>query len=373
MIKQNQAVNRLQELFTLQGQSPWLDNLRRDWLTNGELQSWVDRGIRGVTSNPSIFQKAIEGSADYDQQFFALMADGLSVEDAYWELVTTDINGALDALQELYVTSHGKDGFVSVEVDPSLAHDTKATTAAALDLSNKINRPNLMVKIPGTEAGLPAIQTVTGLGKSVNVTLIFSVARYQNVAEAYISGLEDALDNGATSLENISSVASFFISRTDTEIDARLSAINSPDALSLRGYAAVSQAKVAYSKFQAAFSGSRWEKLASFGANVQRPLWASTSAKNPSYSPTLYVDELIGPDSVNTMPDSTIKDFLKVGSVARTVDVSVEDAKDKLDRLQTMGIDLDDVAQKLEIEGVASFTKAFHDLLTSLEAKAKNQ
>lgn len=373
MVKQNHDDNRLQELFTLQGQSPWLDNLRRDWLTNGELQSWVNRGIRGVTSNPSIFQKAIEGSDDYDQQFFALMADGLSVEDAYWELVTTDINGALDALQELYVTSHGKDGFVSVEVDPSLAHDTNATSAAALDLSNKINRPNLMVKIPGTEAGLPAIQKMIGLGKSVNVTLIFSVNRYQNVVEAYISGLEDAVANGATSLENISSVASFFVSRTDTEIDARLSAINSPDSLSLRGYAAVSQAKVAYSKFQAAFSGPRWEKLASLGANVQRPLWASTSVKNPSYSPTLYVDELIGPDSVNTMPDNTIKDFLKVGSVARTVDVSVEDAQYNLDRIQTMGIDLDDVAQKLEIEGVASFTKAFHDLLTSLEAKAKDQ
>jgi transaldolase len=212
---------------------------------------------------------------------------------------------------------------------------------------------------------------MTSLGKSVNVTLIFSVARYQDVVEAYISGLEDALDNGK-SLENISSVASFFISRTDTEIDARLSAISSQDALSLRGYAAVSQAKVAYSKFQAAFSGPRWEKLASFGANVQRPLWASTSTKNPSYSPTLYVDELIGPDSVNTMPDNTIEDFLKAGSVARTVDVSVEDAIEKLDRLQTMGIDLDDVAQRLEIEGVASFTKAFHDLLTSLEAKAKN-
>lgn len=372
MVKQNQDDNRLQELFTLQGQSPWLDNLRRDWLTNGELQSWIDKGIRGVTSNPSIFQKAIEGSNDYDQQFFALMADGFSVKDAYWELVTTDINGALDVLQDLYVTSHGKDGFVSVEVDPSLAHDTKATTTAALDLSNKIDRPNLMVKIPGTEAGLPSIRKMTSLGKSVNVTLIFSVARYQDVLEAYISGLEDALDNGEISLENISSVASFFISRTDTEIDARLSAINSQDALSLRGCAAVSQAKVAYSKFQAAFSGSRWEKLASFGANVQRPLWASTSTKNPSYSPTLYVDELIGPDSVNTMPDNTIEDFLKAGSVARTVDVSVEDAMEKLDRLQTMGIDLDDVAQRLEIEGVASFTKAFHDLLTSLEAKAKN-
>jgi transaldolase len=371
MVKQNQDDNRLQELFTLQGQSPWLDNLRRDWLTNGELQSWIDRGIRGVTSNPSIFQKAIEGSNDYDQQFFALIADGFSVKDAYWELVTTDINGALDVLQDLYVTSHGKDGFVSVEVDPSLAHDTKATTTAALDLSNKIDRPNLMVKIPGTEAGLPSIRKMTSLGKSVNVTLIFSVARYQDVVEAYISGLEDALDNGK-SLENISSVASFFISRTDTEIDARLSAISSQDALSLRGYAAVSQAKVAYSKFQAAFSGPRWEKLASFGANVQRPLWASTSTKNPSYSPTLYVDELIGPDSVNTMPDNTIEDFLKAGSVARTVDVSVEDAIEKLDRLQTMGIDLDDVAQRLEIEGVASFTKAFHDLLTSLEAKAKN-
>ena len=371
MVKQNQDDNRLQELFTLQGQSPWLDNLRRDWLTNGELQSWIDKGIRGVTSNPSIFQKAIEGSNDYDQQFFALMADGFSVKDAYWELVTTDINGALDVLQDLYVTSHGKDGFVSVEVDPSLAHDTKATTTAALDLSNKIDRPNLMVKIPGTEAGLPSIRKMTSLGKSVNVTLIFSVARYQDVVEAYISGLEDALDNGK-SLENISSVASFFISRTDTEIDARLSAINSQDALSLRGCAAVSQAKVAYSKFQAAFSGPRWEKLASFGANVQRPLWASTSTKNPSYSPTLYVDELIGPDSVNTMPDNTIEDFLKAGSVARTVDVSVEDAIEKLDRLQTMGIDLDDVAQRLEIEGVASFTKAFHDLLTSLEAKAKN-
>ena len=355
MVKQNQDDNRLQELFTLQGQSPLLDNLRRDWLTNGELQSWIDRGIRGVTSNPSIFQKAIEGSNDYDQQFFALIADGFSVKDAYWELVTTDINGALDVLQDLYVTSHGKDGFVSVEVDPSLAHDTKATTTAALDLSNKIDRPNLMVKIPGTEAGLPSIRKMTSLGKSVNVTLIFSVARYQDVVEAYISGLEDALDNGK-SLENISSVASFFISRIDTAADNLLTS----DANCYHKIA-TSNAYNAYKYFI--------EQKSLMSDNFQKLLWASTSVKSKDLSPEYYCINLPMLDTVNTLPPETINHLLtsKDIDLNNSLNINEEFEKNLLDSKQYFN--LNDLTDDLLINGIKLFQESYISVLEKIEEK----
>ncbi len=362
--------NRLTELYADQGQSPWLDNLRRGWITSGELDRWVENGIRGLTSNPAIFQKAIDGSADYDDQFGALVREGTPVEGAYWRLVTSDIEGALGALRPVYEASEGRDGFVSVEVDPSLARDTGGTTTAARELHVLIDAPNLMVKIPGTAEGLPSIRRMIGEGRSINVTLIFSVPRYREVMEAYIGGLEDFVAAGATDLSRVASVASFFISRTDTEVDRRLGDIGSPAALALQGKVAVAQGQVAYAVFRETFSGPRWEALAALGARVQRPLWASTSTKNPSYRDTLYVDELIGPDTVNTMPDATIDAFLERGTVARTIDADPAAAQAVLDEVSALGVDLDDVADVLEQEGVASFVKSFDELLASLQAKA---
>ncbi len=370
MTVNNNSNNRLSSLFDDQGQSPWLDNLRRGWITSGELDQWVATGIRGLTSNPAIFQKAIEGSADYDKQFGQLIADGVSVDEAYWDLVTSDIRGALQALRPVYDASDGRDGFVSVEVDPTLARDSDETTAAARALHDRLDAPNLMVKIPGTREGLPSIRTMISEGKSINVTLIFSVSRYEEVIAAYIAGLEDALAAGHDDLSRVASVASFFISRTDTEVDRRLEEIGTDVALSLRGRTAVAQAQIAYQTFQEAFDGPRWQVLADKGAQLQRPLWASTSTKNPSYSETLYVDELIGPNTVNTMPDNTIDAFMKKGTVARTVDAKPGEAQEVLAAVSALGIDLDDVAAVLEQEGVASFVKSFDELITSLSAKA---
>ena len=327
-------------------------------------------GIRGLTSNPAIFQKAIEGSEDYDEQFRQLITGGTSVNDAYWDLVTSDIRGALRALRPVYEASLGTDGFVSVEVDPALARDSDQTATAARALHDRLNAPNLMVKIPGTREGLPAVRTMIGEARSINVTLIFSVQRYSEVMEAYISGLEDAVEDGCDDLSKIASVASFFISRTDTEIDRRLEEIGSEEALSLRGRTAVAQAQIAYRTFISVFAGPRWQALTDKGAQLQRPLWASTSTKNPDYSETLYVDELIGPNTVNTMPDNTIAAFTENGTVARTVDSDFAQSQAVLDAVTGLGIDLDDVAAVLEQEGVASFVKSFDELIASLSTKA---
>ncbi|MBC8364500.1 MAG: transaldolase [Actinobacteria bacterium] len=359
-------MSRLRELFDQQGQSPWLDNLRRGWITSGELQALIDRGVRGITSNPSIFQKAMTGTDDYDEQLGSLSGAGHSIEDSYWDLVTRDIVDALDLLRPVHEASGGLDGFVSVEVDPSLAADTAGTEDAARHLRNVIGRPNLFVKIPATAEGIPAIRTMVSEGCSVNVTLIFSLDRYQEVMEAYIGGLEDHEGD----LSGISSVASFFISRTDTEIDRRLEAIGTPEALDLRGLAAVAQGQVAYDLFRRAFSGHRWEALAARGARVQRPLWASTSTKNPSYPDTLYVDALIGPDTVNTLPETTLEAFDDHGTLARTVDADPEGARSTLAAVQAVGVDLDDVSRVLEEEGVGAFVKSFVELLETLGQKA---
>jgi transaldolase len=364
----------LNDLYDQQGQSPWLDNLRRDWLEDGTLAGLVDKGIRGITSNPTIFAKAISGQNTYDQEFGQLIKTK-SVVDAYWDLVVDDIVAALTLLRPVYDASDGGDGFVSVEVAPSLAHDTEGTTVAARNLHQRIDRPNVLVKIPATPECVPSIQQMISEGRSINVTLIFSLTRYGEVIEAYLSGLEALAASGTDDLSRVASVASFFISRVDTEVDRRLEAAASgaadPDALlGLRGRAAVAQGRLAYQLFTERFTGPRWEALRAKGARVQRPLWASTSTKNPAYPDLAYVDSLIGPDTVNTMPDGTIDDFLDHGTVARTVDTGLDDARALIADLAAVGIDMEEVAEVLESEGVSSFAKSFDELVQSLTDKA---
>jgi transaldolase len=360
----------LQALHDEQDQSPWLDNLKRGYLTSGELARWVERGVRGITSNPTIFQKAIAGGSDYDEEFRSLIRAGDSVVDSYWKLVIHDVQAALAIMRPVYDESAGVDGFVSVEVSPSVAHDTDATITEARHLHATIGEPNLFVKIPGTRAGLPAIQQMIREGHSVNVTLLFSCERYREVMEAYLAGLEQRAADGGD-LSSVRSVASFFVSRVDTEVDRRLEVIGTDEALALRGKAAVANAQLAYALFSETFSGPRWEALAAQGARVQRPLWASTSTKNPAYPETLYVDTLIGPDTVNTMPDDTLEAFDEHGNVARTVDTDLDGARATMRALERLGIDISDVTRLLEEEGVAAFTKSFDELLDSLQAKAE--
>jgi transaldolase len=348
-------MTKLQDLYAKQGQSPWLDNLKRGWLTSGELQKWVDRGVRGVTSNPTIFAKAIAGAADYDEQFGSLVRQGTSVEQSYWELVKADIEDALAILRPIYDGCDGRDGFVSIEVAPQLARDTAATVASARDLWTAIDEPNLFVKIPGTAEGLPAIQQCLSAGININITLLFGIDRYGEVIDAFFTGLEE-LDRNGGDLSKIASVASFFVSRVDTEVDRRLEAVGSPEALALRGKAAVANAKLAYALFEERFATDRWKALAAKGAAVQRPLWASTSTKNPEYPDTLYVDNLIGPQTVNTMPDQTLDDFEDHGRLERTVDKGLYDARSAFAELAAVGIDMGDVTRTLEEDGVASFS-----------------
>jgi transaldolase len=364
-------VDRLIALAEEFGQSPWLDNLKRSYITSGQLTALVGRGVRGLTSNPTIFQKAIQGSPDYDDQFGQLVRAGdHPIIDDYWKLVLQDINSALDVLDPVYESTNGLDGYASVEVDPGLAHDSVGTESAARELHRMINRRNLMVKIPATEEGLPAIEQMIAEGRSINVTLIFSLDRYAAVMEAYVAGLEAYAATAGADLSKVASVASFFISRVDTEVDNRLEAIETPEALSLRGKAAIAQGKLAYGMFTDVFSGPRWEALAARGARVQRPLWASTSTKNPAYPDTLYVDELIGPHTVNTLPEATLEAFADHGTLARRVDADLDDAANTWQQLTVVGVDLDDVAETLEREGVSSFQKSFDELLEALTTKA---
>jgi transaldolase len=358
-------MTKLQQLYADHGQSPWLDNLTREHLVGGELRRLIAAGIRGVTSNPTIFAKAISGSAEYDDQFRDLIRSGATVTDAYWDMVIDDIEEALTQLRPIYDKSGGGDGFVSVELAPDLARDTARSIEAARGLHERIDEPNLFVKIPATPVGVPAVREMIGEGRSINITLLFSLERYEEVIEAYMAGLE-ACDGD---LVRIHSVASFFVSRVDTEVDRRLEAIGTGEALELRGRAALAQAKLAYQLFRSRFSGPRWEALVARGARVQRPLWASTSTKNPAYPDTTYVDGLIGPDTINTLPEATIAAFEDHGTVATTIESDVDHARRTLDRLEAIGVSMTEVGRTLEDEGVASFTKSFDDLLVTLEAK----
>jgi transaldolase len=363
------TTTRLHHLFAQQGQSPWIDNLQRSYLTTGRLKELVDDGIRGVTSNPTIFQRAIEASSDYDDDFRELVARE-SVDAAYWDMVIDDVTKACGVLRDIYDQSGGGDGYVSLEVAPSLAHDTEGTIAAARNLHERINLPNLMVKIPATVEGVPAIGQMISEGRNINVTLIFSLDRYDDVMEAYLSGLETWVGGGGDPAK-VHSVASFFVSRVDTEIDRRLDKLGEKGH-ALRGHAAIAQAKLAYQHFGKAFSGDRWATLRAQGAHRQRPLWASTSTKNPEYADLLYVESLIGPHTVDTMPEPTVAAFSDHGVVARTIDQGVEDAQAHLDALAEVGIDMHEIARMLEDEGVASFAKSFDELQQALTDKASS-
>ena len=361
----------LHQLYTEAGQSPWIDNLSRDSIRNGRMANMVDEGIRGVTSNPTIFQRAMTGTDVYSADFARLIQGG-TVEQAFWEMATADVTAALEIFHPLYEQSGASDGFVSLEVSPRLAYDTEGTIKDARTFHETIDMPNLLVKIPATEAGVPAIRQMISEGRNINVTLIFSLERYGDVIEAYISGLE-ALDHDGGDLSRVHSVASFFVSRVDTEVDRRLERSGVPNLDDIRGKAAVAQAKLAYQLFGERFSGPRWDALHAKGAHRQRPLWASTSTKNPAYPDLLYVDNLIGPHTVNTMPDATVEAFKDHGKVARTVDKDVDEARAAMAALHEAGIDMSDVSRQLEEEGVAAFSKSYDELLQALEDKANEQ
>ena len=362
-------MNKLQRLHAEQGQSPWLDNITRGYLREGALAGMVADGIRGVTANPTILAKAIESSGDYDEQFRSLRAEGASVLDAYWEVVVADIVDGLHVLRPVFDQSEGGDGFVSIEVAPELAHDTAGTIVAATALHRWIDEPNLLVKIPATGEGVAAIEAMTAAGRSINVTLIFSLTRYAQVIEAYLAGLETLVANGGDP-SRVHSVASFFLSRVDTEVDARLRGLGLNGSGSLYGRAAVAQAKLAYQLFTERFSGRRWARLTALGAHRQRPLWASTSTKNPAYRDTLYVDELIGPDTVNTLPEATIAAFEDHGTLARTIDTYVEESIEVVRRLAGVGIDMDDVGSVLEEQAIDAFERSFRSAQASLVGRA---
>jgi transaldolase len=363
------TTTRLHQLFAQQGQSAWIDNLMRSYLTTGRLSELVAHGIRGVTSNPTIFQKAIESSSDYDDDFGELVKRE-GVDAAYWDLVIDDVTKACGVLREVYDQSGGGDGYVSLEVAPSLAHDTAATIEAARHLHQRISLPNLMVKIPATVEGGGAIEQMISEGRNINVTLIFSLERYDAVMEAYLTGLEAWVAGGGNPAQ-VHSVASFFVSRVDTEIDRRLGKLGEKGQ-ALIGKAAVAQAKLAYQHFEKVFSGDRWAALRAQGAHRQRPLWASTSTKNPAFPDLMYVESLVGPHTVDTMPEPTVAAFLDHGVVARTIDQGVEEARAHLDALGEVGIDLQEIGHQLEDEGVASFAKSFDELQQALTDKASS-
>jgi transaldolase len=362
-------MTKLHDLYDKHGQSPWLDNLKRSALADGELERWVQRGVRGVTSNPTIFEKAIADSPDYDDQIRGLVRQRHSVEAIYWALVTADIERALAVLRPVHDASDGVDGFVSLELAPDLAYDTRGSIEAARLLHETVAEPNLFVKIPGTAEGVPAIASMIGQGFSINVTLLFGLQRYDQVIEAYLTGLESLAATGGD-VSKVRSVASFFVSRVDTEVDRRLEELGQPGAIPLRGAAAVANAQLAYELFQIRFRGPRWQRLAALGARVQRPLWASTSTKNPAYPDTKYVEPLIGPDTVNTMPEATLEATEDHAQLARTVDADLAAARETFTRLADVGIDMDDVADTLESEGVATFAKSYDQLLHTLQDKA---
>jgi transaldolase len=360
-----------------QGQSIWQDDISRGQITGGSLAAMIeDVGVRGVTSNPTIFEKAISGSSDYDAQIAELSKGDLSTAEIFEQLAVTDIRNACDVFRPIYDLSNGGDGFVSIEVAPDLARDAEGTREATRRLWKEVDRPNLMIKIPGTVEGAPVVREMLAEGININITLLFSIDAYKRVANAYLDAVEERVTNGKP-VDRLASVASFFVSRVDTLADRLLNEkiADTEDprdkkALEeLRGKVAVANAKLAYALFEELFSGPRWDALKAAGARPQRPLWASTGTKNPDYSDVLYVDTLIGPHTINTMPAKTIQAFLDHGVVKRTVDSDLEQAKDVMLDLEAAGISIDAITDQLENEGIDSFIKSFETLLAGVEGK----
>lgn len=369
-------MNRTQELYRA-GQSVWYDNIQRSLLRGGAMAGMIERGeIRGVTSNPTIFMNAITKSQDYDAALAPLARAGCTAEEIFWQLAVEDIQAAADLFRPLYEESGAGDGYVSLEVNPYLAQDTEGTLAEAARLWARVNRPNLMVKIPATRPGIPAVAAAIAAGINVNVTLIFSRERYAEVMDAYLTGLERRAAEGLP-LASIASVASFFVSRVDTKVDARLAEIGrdqSPvagKANQLLGQAAIANARLAYADFKEVFAGDRFRALEAKGARVQRPLWASTGTKNPKYSDVLYVDELIGPHTVNTVPPQTLAAFLDHGTVRPSLEENLAAARQALADLESLGLSMREVTRELEAEGVAAFADAFTALLGAVDARRK--
>jgi transaldolase len=361
------AESRLHKLADY-GQSVWIDFLSRDLLRSGELARRMrDDAVVGVTSNPTIFQKAISAGNAYDEQLREVLEKQRDPKEVFLQLAVKDVSDALDLLRPVWDEGSGRDGYVSIEVDPNLAYETRATIDEAQRLHETIDRPNLFVKIPATEPGLPAIEEMIARGRSINVTLIFSLQRYSEVAEAYIRGLERLVEGGGDP-SSIASVASFFVSRVDTETDRRLDEIDGHDEL--KGKLAVANAKLAYQRYKEIFAGERWQALEEKGATPQRCLWASTSTKNPEYRDVMYVEELIGIDTVNTMPEETIEAFQDHGEVAPTLEQGIDDAKRLFEQLEQAGVDYDDVTATLEREGVEKFSDSFSDLLDGIRSKS---
>lgn len=362
------ALKRLSD----EGVAIWLDDLSRKRITSGNLAELMDQShVVGVTTNPSIFQKAISSGDGYEQQLADLAARKLTVDEALRMITTADVRDAADVMRPVYDTSGGRDGRVSIEVDPRLAHNTAATIAEAKQLAWLVDRPNTLIKIPATKAGLPAITEVIGRGISVNVTLIFSLERYREVMDAYLAGLEKARAAGLD-LSLIRSVASFFVSRVDTEIDKRLEKLGTDEARALKGKAAVANARLAYEAYEEVFSSDRWNALEHEGAHKQRPLWASTGVKDPAYPDTLYVTELVAPGIVNTMPEATLDAVADHGEVhGDTIRGTYEQSQAELDAIDALGISYDDVVQLLEDEGVEKFAASWNELLASTETELK--
>ena len=361
------TTSRLHELSE-RGQSVWIDSISREWLREGFLAKLMrEDAVVGVTSNPTIFQKALAEGDWYDEQLKEVLAEEDEPKEIFYRLAVEDIQDACDELRKVWDDGGGKDGYVSMEVDPTLADDQEATIAEALRLHEWIDRPNLFVKIPATEPGLGAIEECIAQGRSINVTLIFGLDRYAAVAESYIRGLERLVEAGGDPAPVVS-VASFFVSRVDTEADKRLDAAGAPE---LKGKLAVANAKLAYQRYKELFTGRRWEALAAKGATPQRCLWASTSTKNPDYPDTLYVDELIGPATVNTMPLETIEAFQDHGTVADTLEAGLDEARELFAQLERVGVDYDEVTDTLEREGVRKFSDSFEELLEGIEAKRR--
>lgn len=362
------AGTKIDELNKL-GQSVWLDFIQRSLIQSGDLLDYVEKGLSGVTSNPAIFEKAISTGSEYDSQMEQLAQAGKSPQEIYEALTVEDARQAADVLLPAFEKTNGQDGFFSLEVEPHLAHDKQGSVLAAQRLFKAVDRPNIMIKIPATEEGYQATQQLIEEGINVNITLMFSLAQYERVAEAYLSGVETRLA-AAYDVKHIASIASFFVSRVDTKVDKLLDKVGTPEAKALEGKIGIANAKMAYQRFKEIFHSERWTHLAERGAHVQRVLYGSTGTKNPEYSDVMYANNLIGPDTVNTIPPETLAAFLDHGTVALTIENDLDEARAQLDQLANLGINLDDVTRELLDEGVQNFVKPYDSLLRVISEKS---